>query len=423
MKRLSRNMSALVAGAGLLAAGAPASAEPEGCLLVTADELWTMAPGSTGPIEHGAVLIEDGVIRVVGPAGEVVAPAGCRRLDAAVVTPGLIDARATVGLTGIYNDEHDQDQLESSAPIQPELRAIDAYNAQEQLVAHVRSFGVTTVHTGHGPGELVTGGTLLVKLRGDTVEEALIRPAVAVAATLGPAGHRSGASSPGTRGKAVAMLRAELIKAREFLDKQGATEGDRDGDSGAPPAARDLRTEALAGVLRGESALLVRANRAQDIATALRLEDEFGIELWLAGAAEAYLLVEEIKAAGVPVIIHPAKKRAWGDYQNASFTTAATLADAGIPVVFQSGYEAYVPKVRVVLLEAALNAARGMGKERALRALTIDAAELLDVADRVGSLEVGKDADVAMYSGDPFEYLTHCTGVVIDGEVMFLGER
>ena len=92
-------------------------------------------------------------------------------------------------------------------------------------------------------------------------------------------------------------------------------------------------------------------------------------------------------------------------------------------MVFQSGYEAYVPKVRVVLLEAALNAARGMGKERALRALTIDAAELLDVADRVGSLEVGKDADVAMYSGDPFEYLTHCTGVVIDGEVMFLGER
>ena len=120
----------------------------------------------------------------------------------------------------------------------------------------------------------------------------------------------------------------------------------------------------------------------------------------------------------MPVIIHPAMERAYDETANLSFGTAAKLAAAGIPIAMQSGFEAYVPKVRVVLFEAALAAAHGLPKEQALAAMTIDAAKLLGVADRVGSLEVGKDGDLALYDGDPLEYTTHCTSVIINGRVV-----
>jgi imidazolonepropionase-like amidohydrolase len=163
---------------------------------------------------------------------------------------------------------------------------------------------------------------------------------------------------------------------------------------------------------------MITAHKAQDIAGALRLASEFEIGIWLDGAAEAYLLIDEIKAAGIPVIIHATMQRAVGDAENLSFETASKLADAGIPVALQSGYESYVPKTRVVLFEAAQAAANGLGLERALAAITIDAARILGIDDRVGSLEVGKDGDLALYDGDPFEWTSHCVGVVIEGKVM-----
>ncbi len=137
-----------------------------------------------------------------------------------MVTPGLVDAHTTVGFSGIFNIKHDQDQLEHSAPIQPELRAIDAYNAGDALIEWIRSFGVTTIHAGHAPGELISGQTLIAKTRGDTVDRRGDRAGEddrRHARQRRPT--RNGAKSPGTRGKAMAMLRAELIKAREYLDK------------------------------------------------------------------------------------------------------------------------------------------------------------------------------------------------------------
>ena len=163
---------------------------------------------------------------------------------------------------------------------------------------------------------------------------------------------------------------------------------------------------------------MITADRAQDIASALRLAQEFELLIWLDGAAEAYTLIDEIKQAGVPVIVHPTMQRATGQRENLSFETAAKLVSAGIPVALQSGYESYVPKTRVVLFEAAMAAANGLTFEQALASITIDAAKLLGVADRVGSLEVGKDGDVALFDGDPFEYTSHCVGVVINGEVV-----
>ena len=159
----------------------------------------------------------------------------------------------------------------------------------------------------------------------------------------------------------------------------------------------DLTNEVLGRVLEGELSLLVTADSATDIAAALRLQSEFGLDLVLDSAAESYLLLEEIRAAGVPVLVHPPMSRV----RNGSFETAARLAEAGIPFAIQTGFEGYVPKTRVLLWEAAIAAANGLGPERALEAVTLDAARILGVDDRVGSIEVGKDADLVLFDGDP----------------------
>jgi imidazolonepropionase-like amidohydrolase len=364
------------------------------------------------PLRDGVVLVRDGRIAAVGPAAEVVLPDVIEVLSARVVTPGLVDAHSTVGFAGYLNQDSDRDELDRSAPIQPELRAVDGYNPRERLVEWVRGFGVTTVHTGHAPGALVSGQTMVAKTRGATVDEAVIVPRAMIACTLGE-GAQTGeeGKAPGTRSKAVAMLRAELVAAREYADKRGLEDASKRPDP-------DLRKQALADALAGEVPLLVTVHRHQDILCALRLGREFGLRLVLDGGAEAAEVSAEIAAAGVPVIVHPPMNRAWGEMENASMTTAARLADAGIPIALQSGYEDYVPRTRVLLFEAAVAAAHGLGSDAALAAVTIDAARLLGVADRVGSLEVGKDGDLALYDGDPFEYTTHCTGVVIEGEVV-----
>jgi imidazolonepropionase-like amidohydrolase len=316
-----------------------------------------------------------------------------------------------VGLSGLLNQPHDQDQLEKSAAIQPELRAVDAYNGRDPLVAYVRSFGVTTLHTGHAPGAAVSGQTLIVKTHPASVEQAALVPEAMITATIGPSALGADKSSaPGTVPKLMALLRSELLKARDHQRKREGAEPDKKPD-------RDLRLETLGAVLRRERPLLVTAHRHQDILAALRLAREFEFRLVLDGAADAPLVLDEIRSAGVPVIVHPTMARADSERENLSMETAATLQSAGVRIALQSGYESYVPKTRVVLLEAAVAVAHGLPFEAALAALTLDAARLLGIEARVGSLEPGKDADLALYDGDPFEYTTHCVGVVVSGTV------
>ncbi len=388
-----------------------AAADPPAPLAIYGDVVHTMA----GPaIKDGVVVIVDGRIRQVAPAREAAVPPGARELRGKVVTPGLVDAHTVVGLTGYLNQEQDQDQLDRGDPLQPELRAIDSYNPRERLIEWIRGFGVTTIHTGHAPGALVSGQTMVAKTLGDSLDEAVVRPAAMIAVTLGDRARPADDAdkkSPGTRSKAVAMLRAELVKTLDYVRKQQLADADK-------RPARDLRREAFAEVLAGKLPLLVTADRATDIDAALRVAAEFKLRLVLDSAAEAYLVADRIKAAGVPVILHPSMRRAgMGETENLSFETAAKLRKAGIPVALQSGYEGYVPKTRVALFEAGIAAANGLEFEEALASITIDAARIIGVDDRVGSLQPGRDGDVAIFDGDPFEYTTHCTAVVINGRV------
>ncbi len=371
-------------------------------------------------IANGAIVCVDGKIASIGEIAAVVIPEGAKVIQAEVVTPGLIDVRSSVGLSGILNVDHDSDHLESSAPLQPELRAIDAYNPREELIEYVRGFGITTVHTGHAPGELISGQTMIAKTRGGTVQDALVFDGKAVCATLTESSQKSGKQSPGTRGKQMAMLRALLIEASEYRTKLSKQSKETDANDESK-VARNLKLEAIVDVLEGKKALLITADRAQDIASALRLGEEFGIRIWLDSAAEAYQLIPQIKKAGVPVLLHPSMARANGDRENMTFRSASILKESGIPFAIESGFEAYVPKVRIVLFEAALAAAHGLSKEAALESITLSAAKILGIEDRVGSIDVGKEADLALYDGDPLEYTTHCIGVIIDG-VVYPGE-
>lgn len=379
----------------------------EAQLAIRGERVYTMAGD---PLSDGVVLIREGRIEQVGTATAVSIPDGYRVLEAAVVTPGFIDAHTVVGLAGQFNYAHDQDQLETSNPIQPDLRALDAYNPREALVEWVRNLGVTTVHTGHGPGALISGQTMVVKTSGETLADGLVDSLAMVAMTLGP---RVGSNykSPGTRAKGVAMLRSKFIEAQAYREKMQDDDADND-------PTRNLQLEVLAQMLDGDVPALVTAHKVTEIMAALRLKDEFGLNLVLDGASEVYLVLDEIKAAGVPVLIHPPMIRTSGETANAAMDTAMKLYDAGIPFAFQSGYEAYVPKTRVVHFEAAIAAAHGLPVDVTLAALTRDAAQILGLSDRIGTLEVGKDADLALFDGDPLEYTTHTCGVVINGEVV-----
>ena len=358
-------------------------------------------------LSNGRIVVNKGIIQAVGTQYEIKAPDGAVRLEAQVVTPGFIDAHTVVGLAGYLNDPgSDQDQLDRSSAIQPELRALDAYNPEEPLVAHLRNHGVTTIQTGHAPGAIVSGQSLIIKTNAQRAEQALVHGSML---TFSLGGVISGAfSKPGTRAKAMAMIRQELHKAEEYAHKRAA----------GTLSSTDLGMEALADLLDGQTQALVSVHKAQDILTALRLQKEFNFPMVLDGVAEIYLVLDQVKESGVPVVIHPTMLRATGEAVNVSMETAALLAREGIPFAFQSGNENYVPKTRVILFEAGVAVNNGLSSRLAVQHLSLYAAQLLGIDQRVGSLEVGKDADLVLFNGDPFEYTTTVDLVMIDGQLM-----
>jgi len=377
-------------------------------IAVKADKIYTSAGD---PINNGVILIKDGKIEKIGAAGSTKIPSDYKVYEAKVITPGLVDARSEVGLSGDLNIPTDQDQLEKSSPIQPDLRAIDAYNTDDTLVGYLRISGVTTIHTGHGIGALVSGQTMVAKTKPGLVDAVTIVPAEMLAMSLGKS-VQGNFTSPGTEAKEIAMLRTELLKAQVYQQKMDTTK-----DASKKPS-RDLNLEMLGKLLKGELKALVYANRATEIISAIRLAKEFNLKLVLEGAAEGYRLINEIKSSGAEVIVHATMARPYEDNANMTLENAAILTKAGIPVSIESGFEGYVPKTRVVLFEAAVAAANEMPYQEALKAVTINPAKLLGLDKRIGSLEKGKDADIVLYDGDPFEYTTHVCKVIIDGQLV-----
>jgi imidazolonepropionase-like amidohydrolase len=370
-------------------------------IAVKGDTVYTMAGA---PIANGVILIKDGKIEAIG--SNLTIPQGYRTYTAKIVTPGLIDARSMVGLSGAYNVPSDQDQLEKSSPIQPDLRAIDAYNPEEKLIEHLRHSGITTVHTGHGWGALMSGQTMVAKTKRGQTDDVVLKPVAMMAMTIGPS-VSANFTSPGTKSKQVAMLRTELLKAQAAM-KPSAKDTGRN---------IELKQQMLQQLLRGETKALIAANTSVDIMSAIRLAKEFNLKLVLEEAAEAYRLIDQIKAAKAEVIVHATMMRAGGETLNMTLENAAILHKAGIPVSIESGFEGYVPKTRVVLYEAAIAMVNGLPYEEALKAITINPARLLGLEKRIGSLEKGKDADLVLFNGDPFEYITKPCVVIIDGKV------
>jgi len=393
-----RKFNTVVALATSLIISATVSAQD---LAVKADKIFTS--GKDGVIENGVIIIKDGKISKVGQQGKVKIPSDYEVVTASVVTPGFIDSHSLVGVNGAYNVSADQDSVETSDGMGAEYHILDSYNAHEMLVKYVRKFGVTTLHVTPGVFAPIGGQTALFKTSATGADADLVRGNVAVLFNLGNR-PKSGFGINSRMGLA-AKIRAELLKAQAWAAKP---EKDRDSD---------LAMTALAKVLSGEMQAVFTAHREDDIATALRIAEEFGIKPIINYGTESYLLMDRIKAAGATVISAPTSQRTGSQEMfNTTLESAAILEKAGVSHVFASGYEGYVPKSRVLLWEMAFAVGNGLDAEEAVKAATIDPAILWGIDETLGSLEKGKEADLVLYDGDPFEYTSHVTGVYIKGK-------
>ncbi|HLW64025.1 MAG TPA: amidohydrolase family protein [Gemmataceae bacterium] len=368
---------------------------------------------TNGVITDGVILIEDGKILTVGKADEVQIPAGSRIVTAAEVTPGLIDAHTVVGLGGALNTPADQDQDESSDPNQADLRVLDSFNTEEALLEFLRQNGITTVHAMPGRVNVFAGQTGVFHTYGTTVEKAKLRFPAGILVNLGEVPKAAYPNkTPLTRMAVAGLVRNTFTQAKEYARK-------RADDPAKTP--HNLKFDALEPALAKKLPVIFSAHRADDIMTGLRLAKEFELNPILDLCTEGYLISDEISKEKAPVIVHPAMQRIASSMETVnSFTgNAGFLADKGIPIALGTGYEGYVPKTRVLRFEMGIAAVNGLGRERAIKAATLDAAKLLQIDDRTGSIEKGKMADLVLYDGDPLENTTHVMFTIIEGKVVY----
>jgi imidazolonepropionase-like amidohydrolase len=391
--------------------GTPAFTGTPKRLAILAGRIHTI---NKGTLTDGVILVEDGRIKYVGPRAIFPLPAGTPVLTAAVVTPGLIDTHTVMGLSGIMNSpKADQDQDEVSDPNQAELRVLDGFNPNEALLQFIREQGVTVIHAMPGRANVIAGQTGIFRTYGRTAEQMCLRFPAGMLVNLGEIPKQTYPGRlPSTRMGTANLVRTALVQAQNHARK-------RVGDEAKRPAP-NLKLEALEPVLDGKLPMIFSAHRADDLLTALRLANEFHVKAWLSLATEGYLVQDAIAAAKVPVIVHPTMQRPSSlETFNSHLGNVAALADRRIPVTIGTAFEGYVPKTRVLRYEAAMAMVNGLGFDRALSAVTLDAARLLGIDDRFGSIEIGKVADLVLYDGDPFEHATHVTHTLIDGRVIY----
>ncbi|HDS29376.1 MAG TPA: amidohydrolase [Candidatus Acetothermia bacterium] len=379
-------------------------------------------------IAAGTILVEAGRITAVGVDIDIPASADVLDLSGKTVIPGMIDAHCHTGIFADGVGWAHSDGNEMTDPITPHLRAIDAVHPEDKAFGDLREAGVTCIGTGPGSGNLVGGQTAVLKTRGRTVEEMLLRYPVGMKMALGENPKRvygEQKRTPSTRMGNAGVLREWLTKAQTYMARKAAHEqklaafraGEKDAKE-PDPFETDLKLEALAKILTREIPAHIHAHRADDIMTALRLAKEFQLDPILIHATEGYKIADVLAAEGIPCVPGPILiSRSKYELRELNPKNAALLSRAGVKIAIQTDQ---MSAVRHIRLDAAVAINAGMSDEEALRAITLTPAEILRVDDRVGSIAVGKDADLVVLSGAPFDVAhSRVLRVFIEGETVF----
>ncbi len=389
-----------------------------------------------GTLDRGTVLVEGGRIVALGEQVEIPEDAQIFDAEGKVVMPGMIDAHCHVGVfpDGIGWEYSDGNEM--TDPITPHLRALDAVHPDDPAFKDLVAAGVTTVLTGPGSGNLIGGQWVCLKTAPKpSVEEMVLLEPAGMKMALGENPKRvygDQKKAPSTRMGNAAALRAALVDARNYLDKweryqvdlsdyQAKLEaGKQDAERPKMPE-RNLKLEALGKVLRRELKARVHAHRADDMLTAIRIAEEFNLDLTLEHATEGYKIADILAAKGIMVTAGPILfSRVKYELREMTPKNPGLMAQAGVKVAIQTDE---MSAVKYLTINAALAVREGMSEEEALKAITINAAEVIGVEERVGSLEVGKDADIVVLGGHPFDYRTVVELVLVDGQVAHVREE
>ena len=372
----------------------------------------TVYPVSGPKVADASVLIRDG--RIVAVGTNVAIPSGATRIDAKGkwVTPGLIDGAGQLGLVEISVVPATREGSVQGDTIAAAFNVAEGINPASTLIPVTRIEGITTA-LAVPSGNLVSGQAVLIDLDGATIEQMVVKSPVGIVADLSESGKDD---AGGSRAEIAARLRQVFRDALEYERRK--TDFGRAQMRPLAASAGDL--EALLPVLHGRVSLIALANRRSDIETALRLAKEFRLKLILAGAAEGWEIAGAIAAAGVPVLVEPMDNIPGYDSLGIRYENAALLAKAGVTVAL---LETDTHQSRNLRQQAGNAVAYGMTWDQALRAVTLSPAEIFGVADRYGSLESGKVANVVVWSGDPFEFTTGVEHVLIRGKEIPLKSR
>lgn len=371
-------------------------------------------------IPKGQIIIENGKIKAIG--NNLVIPADAEVIDAEglLVTPGLIDAHCHIGMWEEGIGFEGEDGNEDVEPITPHLRAIDGINPMDQGFQDAVEGGVTSAVTGPGSANVIGGTFAAIKTFGKRIDDMIIKEPVAMKIAFGENPKRvynEQHKSPVTRMAVAALLRETLFEAKKYMEDLEASKEDPD-----QKPDFDIKLDSMLPVLKREIPLKAHAHRADDIFTALRIAKEFNVNITLDHCTEGHLIVEELKAAGKPCLIGPTfGSRTKVELRNKSFETPKILTDAGVKVAIIT--DSNVIPIQHINMCAGMAVKAGLSEVEAWKAITINPAEITGIDDRVGSLKVGKDADIAIFKGNPLldiDYETVMT--IIDGKVVFRGK-
>lgn len=366
-------------------------------------------------IEGGTVLVEGDKIAKVGK--DLSIPEGCEVIDATgkYVFPGFIDAHSHVGIFEEGVGEIGEDGNEMTDPVTPHLRALDAVSPEDKAFDDAVKGGVTCVFTGPGSANVIGGQSIAVKTYGRVIDKMVVKAPAGLKVAFGENPKRvygQQKKMPSTRMGTAALLREALTKAKNYLEKKkiAMEKGEF--------FEKDLKMEVLCDVLEKKIPLRAHAHRAFDIMTAIRIAKEFDVDIVIEHCTEGHLIADELAELGVPAVVGPSlTSRSKIELKDLSFRTAGILANRGVKVAIMTDHP--VIPVQYLNVCAGLAVREGMKVEDALAAITINAAEIIGIQDRVGSLEEGKDADIVMWDGFPLEVMSKPELVMIDGKVVY----